>query len=104
MRREGMPKVDEIACVKPPRSWARDFYFYVGRQALKAEKKMKPLKLEHIEVQLNKVNRKSQCRRMCDSVGIREIEALGVDQGQLTAHPIKRITCQPGTSIADDQG
>ena len=33
----------------------QDFYLYVGRHAIKVEKKIKPLKLEHIEVQLNKV-------------------------------------------------
>ena len=27
VRREGMPEVDETVCVKPPRSWSRDFYF-----------------------------------------------------------------------------
>ena len=49
MRREGMPEVDEIACVKPPRSWTRDFYFCVGRQVIKAVKRIQPYKLEHWE-------------------------------------------------------
>ena len=31
IRREGMPEVDEIVCVQPPKSWTRDFYYMVAQ-------------------------------------------------------------------------
>lgn len=60
---------------------------YVGRQALKAVKRIKSVKWNTLRTNSTGYPGSPSKKGVCNPLRMRVIEALGVDQGWLTAHP-----------------